>query len=338
MNIFPVSNHRINIKKFCAVNNTENDYNTKNQTSLYKNQNKIIYSYPSTSFFGLINFKGNTNPQSIDFESTVDPSKYEQYYQYFAYSKGYVTREDFERFKEFVNQNPAFINFAKNKLGQPPCITTKPEELAVVSKEVSEHLNKKYGENNYRIISIGRSPAAIAQQLYLTGHDVVFFPISGIDQWYSAEALNKFPGLKYIKGILEKANLNDGKKNILTDYIIYGETISYVDEFIRGNFPELAGSIEHLNISNNENRLAIGSETLVSCCSTPKAKKMANKLSNDIAFGEGSISPIPMFKVLKFPEDNQALKNEIQKIENYSNPGARMYAFISAWEGLQIKK
>ena len=108
------------------------------------------------------------------------------------------------------------------------------------AEKVKTELDKKYGENNYVIISLGRSVSSICELMKFFGVDVKHLPMSGLrrtkfkDIQIDEHSLNVFK--EYLNFIgLTKNNLekNKEKKYILIDYTHYGRSLDETFNFLR---------------------------------------------------------------------------------------------------------
>ena len=106
------------------------------------------------------------------------------------------------------------------------------------AEKVKTELDKKYGENNYVIISLGRSVSSICELMKFFGVDVKHLPMSGLrrtkfkDIQIDEHSLNVFK--EYLNFIgLTKNNLekNKEKKYILIDYTHYGRSLDETFNF-----------------------------------------------------------------------------------------------------------
>ena len=117
------------------------------------------------------------------------------------------------------------------------------EETYEMAKLAEKRFDKKYGENNYIIVSIGTSPAGIAKSLELRGHDVRYLPISEIRNARPAKVLrymssDKHPEyMEYLDFIgIRKDEINESKKPYLfIDYTVSGKTLGALEKFAYQN-------------------------------------------------------------------------------------------------------
>lgn len=105
----------------------------------------------------------------------------------------------------------------------------------MVSDNIKNYLDLKYGENGYKVLIIGRSLSSIGKVLgYKIGEDnVVNIPMSSAGKYNRRKAINymeKYGEINLFKDFLEgqgltKEELNSGKQYVIMDYCHTGESL-----------------------------------------------------------------------------------------------------------------
>ena len=105
---------------------------------------------------------------------------------------------------------------------------------------IKSNLDKQFGENNYILITIGRSLSSIAATVKNFGVDVKQIPLSGIRKTYFQNINIPKEDLAVLKEFLSSINLskedlakNRNKKYIITDYTYYGRTLDRTYELLK---------------------------------------------------------------------------------------------------------
>ena len=130
------------------------------------------------------------------------------------------------------------IKSAQDYCQHCPKIKTTPQILASTAVKVDKCLRKSYGDKeNYRIISIGTSPAPLCEVLKLLGYDIVFLPVSGIRHYSHDKIMNsKESNVDTIREYLKQnCKQDDNKINILLDYTHYERTLDFVYNLFKDN-------------------------------------------------------------------------------------------------------
>lgn len=148
---------------------------------------------------------------------------------------GKVTKEDFNKIKE---TNPKLIKAADRRSSVVRslwCMSVTPNYAAKCALAFKKLFDERYGENLYRIISIGTSPACITQLMPSLGCETVFLPISDVGELYrcfDGMAPWHNPKVELLVRYLKKAGVDDKKTNLLFDYVASGLTIRYVSRIL----------------------------------------------------------------------------------------------------------
>ena len=90
---------------------------------------------------------------------------------------------DFGEFCDISSRNPQILKMAQEQLNlKEEGIKCTPKTVANAALILKQFLDNKYGDN-YRLISVGTSPACIAEVMSALGVDVVFAPISSLSNY-----------------------------------------------------------------------------------------------------------------------------------------------------------
>lgn len=117
------------------------------------------------------------------------------------------------------------------------------------AEKIKTELDKKYGENNYVLIAVGRSISSIAELIGEMGVDTKIIPLSGLRR----NDVEDIPAddLHAYKSFLVRIGLskNDLKKNkdktyILTDFTHYGRSLKRAEKLLKKD--ELLGEAPNL--------------------------------------------------------------------------------------------
>ena len=102
---------------------------------------------------------------------------------------------------------------------------------------IKQELDKRYGEGNYKFISLGTSPACAAKVMELTGVDVVYLPMSYAHSTCTKTWLKQSPYIDFYKSYMASKGLSneilqkEGKRGIICDYTITGRSLE-LSEFM----------------------------------------------------------------------------------------------------------
>ena len=149
----------------------------------------------------------------------------ENIFEDFLTKKGRVTKEEYE---DIAKNNPNIIQEADKYVRSVYYGKLKPENLASIAVKTDEYLNKKY--ENFRIISIGTSPAALSEQLDALGNEVIYFPASGVAP---ISDYSYMPDIKTALAYLKYQGINSSKINLILDYTSTGATLRTVAALIK---------------------------------------------------------------------------------------------------------
>ena len=167
----------------------------------------------------------------------------EKFANAFCTEKGKISAEVCE---DIINNHARTVVKAYELLdgisyGKYKVIDTPPELSAKAGYNLKSHFDNKYG--NYRIISIGTSPAPVARAMEYLGAEVIYLPVSGLKSLDENVApvfvrkMNIFEMRNFV--ILSeyfKSKIKDGDKdktNILIDFTLSGTSLKKVGEALR---------------------------------------------------------------------------------------------------------
>ena len=203
----------------------------KNQTSPIKNSN--------IQFCG---FFSNLSARKAEIEA--QKQKDATAYVDFITKKQKVTLDEYYDIKE---NNPTILYKALKKYqADKKYFHTKTTPLTIgkTSLALKKSFDEKYGKNNYRIISLGTSPAFITEPMKELGAEVIFLPISHIHKLHNCEhnVENEIKTLKENEPInaaldyLDYKGVCDDKVNILLDYTCNKATLTHMRNLIKDRF------------------------------------------------------------------------------------------------------
>lgn len=115
--------------------------------------------------------------------------------------------------------------------------------------KVKQELDKKYGENNYIVIAIGRSISSIAELMQELGVDTKIIPLSGLRKGsieYIPEKLLHTYKAYLVQIGLSKTDLeqNKNKMYVIMDYTHYGNSLEKAEKLLKHNC--LLGNAQNL--------------------------------------------------------------------------------------------
>lgn len=283
-------------------------------------------------------------------------------FEEFINTKGKVTAQDFLDIKL---KHPSVIaicsEYIRQKAKNTSFVNSKPEDVAKIIVALKKGFDNKYGKNNYRIISIGTSPAVLAEGLKNIGADVAFMPISCLRD---CEAVGDIPlevavdraskyrnlktALKYLKqqGVSSRQTEKDGKVNILFDYSSTGGTLFKISNILQ-NSAETKIPKEYLKIES------LGNAIMKSFgCESEENKKIADIFMSDVFFEAAemvgnvphfmacadtkknwrSVNPETYIKSMTASKKKEDIKNDEERIfkefDEYSAREARAYQLL----------
>lgn len=149
----------------------------------------------------------------LEIENNLSVSR--QHFSDFLKREGRITADEF---KDIFSNHKSTILKARKMIDESFDVDVMPEDIARIAIRVSDYIKEKWGD--VRIISVGTSPAALAEQLALMGNDVIFLPLSNFRKIDDAEenaVVNR--NLSIAMNFLKYKGLtNDGKTNLILDF------------------------------------------------------------------------------------------------------------------------
>ena len=264
----------------------------------------------------------------------------EEYFNEFLTHKGKVTKEEYE---DIVKNHPSTLIEANKYCNNNYGGIATPEDMAVVVLKINEFLKKNY--RNFRIISIGTSPAPITEQLEQLGCDTVYLPLSSFRKYNpNKDSIYNNPQLKILLDYLKSKNIDDGKLNLILDYTVSGKTLDNVIDFIDKNYDEFEESLKFRAANLN---IIMDAVFRNSSYDEEECKK---NVECDIKCSEVEhISNVPHFPVFgrnkkEYPKrtftvriDNKTQDTIFKEFENSSQPLARAFSLCTMHEINKLK-
>ena len=299
------------------------------------NRKKVIPSFKNiqSSSFAIRN-ENCVQRQLIELQRKKLAEEYEQFCQ----DTGKVSFKEFQSIKA---KNPTILYVAKKEIeNHPHDMETTPNIIAKTAIMLKSYFDKKYGEN-YRLISIGTSPACIAEAMDALGAKVVYVPLSGINHYENcspnSDKLNikNYPNiqsiLKYLKskGVYKESK---GKVNILIDYCNSGKSLRTMGELIKQYNKVPKDFLQEHSIITLIKWIAFQEKEMQGILDI---KEIA-KLEADMKFQRiGEVCNVPHFNICedinRFASDYISTQGKtqyqlFQTFETYSRPRARAFA------------
>ncbi len=283
--------------------------------------------------------------QSIEAQKRKNENEYDS----FINKKGKVS---YEEYQDIINKNPTILVMAKKEIEKNKSLLSSPKTIAKTAILLKSYFDKKYN-SNYRVISMGTSPAVITEVMQAIGADVIYAPISGLTGYISRKPdkkyrynLENYPNIeKLLKYLQSKGvNENDTKTNILIDYCSTGASLILLRDMIveRNNIPRerlhdysitiLLDSIRrmHQNKSkapNDEEIMNIVKDmqynVMEKACNVPHfhIRDYENSGKGDYIESEG-----------------KSLDELFQEFDDYSKPEARVFILCAIDEAIKLNK
>jgi len=212
---------------------TNNNINFYTKYNSIQNKKREITCPNQTTFKGL---------GALALFTKVFQNKETEFANRFFLKSGKPTKKDCE---DVVNNHPTTVTKAYREVFENS--SYRFDMTPNICAKAGYNL-KKYFDNhfkNYRIISVGTSPANISQTMEYLGCEVVYLPISGAKGLYEETVrpsflkkvqINELNNAKivseYFKSKLPK---NDNKINILLDYKLSGKTLDVLSNILVKN-------------------------------------------------------------------------------------------------------
>ena len=289
-------------------------------------------------------------PQKDSFEkSTTFPEKEKQLFNAFLKKKGKVSKKEYN---EIIKKHPSIITQAYKLIEENKPTKTTPAQLAHAAVELKKRYDEQY-KGKYTIVSMGTSPAPIAEIMSALGSKVVFLPASGVNQLKNdplyifrskyPTIASRYPNVRYIIDYAKKNGINYSNKDfiLLLDYCYRGRSLEKMcDIFIEEEIvkPDL---LHDCSILDDLSKLT-NSEVANSPFSMEDYTNIANDMENALF---QNISNVPHFYLpeetgnheLGYVYSTGKTKRQLFKeFDEYSNPFARAFALCSIHEAMKL--
>lgn len=160
------------------------------------------------------------------------------------FASGRLKKEELDQFDSSTRND--LLKRAKSflKIGYSTRHKVEPKVFAKAAKCLKNYFDKTYGAGQYRIISLGTSPAVAAQAMEYLGVETKYVPVSGIHEDNVVQSnqkdtdyyLNK-PNMDIILGYIESLGFKkDDKMNVVLDYTISRKTLDTMIECMKRRF------------------------------------------------------------------------------------------------------
>ena len=303
------------------------------------NLNKVNYNSLNHKPVTICNASNPQNNSLVTFSGVIAKQEIEnslnerRFFNEFLSRPSKLTKEEYEDIKQ---NHPSILAMARNYVKRNFKSEFAPEELAIIVDKVDKYLKNNY--KNYKIISLGTSPAALCEQLSALGHDIIYVPVSGLQNYITGEyTLDELPNLKTVLDYVKSKNTDDNKNTIILDYVSSGKTLNTMGSLIS----------QYCNIPREKIcKLSLGNlltESFKDVSFFDKAPK--SSFSEAVGFCEvDQISNVPHFSVT--PEADREYENKeytikaedktkeelFREFENYSSPLARAFSLCAMQE------
>lgn len=116
-----------------------------------------------------------------------------------------------------------------------------------IARNLKEYLDKKFGENNYVFVSIGRSPSLIGKTLECMGVETKYLPISGLgdkdldfDKYLQENSFEKYRKFLKSQGLTKEKMEGSRKTFLFYDYTVSRRSLNNFHRLISEifEFPE----------------------------------------------------------------------------------------------------
>ena len=324
------------LQKFNTVQNT----NPK--------QKSAPLSFASISKGNVPNWVLGITASEISFQKIEE----EKHFEEFLSAGGKLSKKDVERIKK---KYPSYIILAEKKLKkEAPSLKTLPKDAALVGLAAKKYLDNEYGKNNYRVISIGTSPAPITEVMAAAGADIVFLPISSLSNYINPHKGNDnnldisgYPNIQKALEYLKRKGVNENSKkiNIITDFCSTGKSLLLAHDLVLqyNNVPKENFKKREIETLINAGRFYeedVEGDSLITSRAVMSIR--ADMVSQKFEY----ISNVPHFYI----NDNENLfvtcsisskdktdEELFYEFDNYSKPLARAFSLCAINEVLKIE-
>ena len=190
-----------------------------------------------------INFEGKLNKNSLIDFFNIDP----------IYKFKNFTKDEYLKLSE-IQKNQLRKEFKQIEVKEPEKLTSIGETHAFVSDCIKKTFDKRFGQNNYIVVIIGRSLSSIGKSLGIKigENNVINIPMSSANRFCKnptsvREYLNFINSIRGDKGLkdfkkylklhnLSKSNIeSSGKNYILMDYCYQGHSLTGAEQFFKSD-------------------------------------------------------------------------------------------------------
>lgn len=168
------------------------------------------------------------------FERTIPATNYiSDFVPYYYFKEQEINSETISKLSEAQIQQ--LLKLANKKVE-----AELPQKVTRFCNLIKDGLDNKFGENNYVFVSIGQSPAVLAEILKLKGIETTICPVSGLSKCNMPDIL-KNPELHKYFEYLEEIGLspnkikNNNKQYVFTDYCLSGKSLSNFEKMLEKN-------------------------------------------------------------------------------------------------------
>lgn len=266
----------------------------------------------------------------------------------FLNKKGKVSLEEY---KKIAKYQPSIISKCYSLCSENKTLGISPKTCAIMAISLKDYYDKKYG--NYKIVSIGTSPAVITEVMQNLGADVLFLPISHLHQLGDTKLhpmrakyptiASRYRNIQIIMDYCTKKGISkdNSKKIILLDFASQGKTLNKMREILneRGDIPQ--EKICTHSIIEDLKEIIASEDTMTKW-------EMVRHLQNDMA--RSCVSDV--CNVAHFPcnDDDEMYKDTKNTIhsknrfsfqvfndfENFSTPNGRAWALCATHEAMKL--
>ena len=307
-----------------------------------KNVEKNNDSFTSYS----LNFAGAMNSIEVQAKTLEDNKLFED----FLSKPGKVTVAEYED----ISKNHIGMFNKCAQMFENESLYTKPQSTAKCAIALKNHFDDLYGSDNYLVVSIGTSPAAICETMQNIGTKTVFLPATGLgrlqkvikDNPIEGTIAQNYPNVQALMDYVDsKGEIKDVEHIVLLDYENCGHSLKTMEKIFleRGDLQESqvhrCSMINTLSeIYNNKDK----SGTFSLEYSDVDDLKFALSLSK-----VEKVSNVPHFEVNHNLSSTQTVENDItdligpseelfSRFDSFSKPLARAWSLCSLHEAMKL--
>lgn len=283
----------------------------------------------------------------------IRQNREESLFNKFINKNGKVSVEEYKFIREKM---PFILDKAAEMVAKECKCACLPKDIATLAINAKSYFDnaKELKGKNYRIISIGTSPAPLAEALQNLGCNVIFVPISGINLLVSDKDINSSKNLKLALEYLRRkgvcAEENNNLKNIVMDYTFSGKTLSTICMLlVREN--KLTSAEDIWALSMNDLLVSLlydkNNKAPIETSFEEKAQ-LLKAYKEDLLYSfESEIANVPHFHINdrdNLKKDNSISSNRKSKaelfraFEDYSKPLARAFSLCVIDEIINLQK